>query len=226
MIKEVSIVLPALNEGKTVGKYIRDLKKLKIFREIIVVDNNSIDNTKEEVLKNNAIYTFEKTKGYGAAVKKGLLLASSKYLMTSEPEGSFNAKDALKILKKLDVYDAVFTSRTSNKMNFYLKYGNIFYAKVLSFLFNGPRLTDVGSTFRVFPKSAFDKFKKKINSVGPEFQIELTINLINEKLNIIEIPISHKKRVGNSHYTGTFFDSLIVAIAFTKIVILKFFKII
>jgi len=225
MKKEVSIILPALNEGKTVGKFIRDLRKLNIFREIIVVDNYSTDNTKEEVLKNRAVYAFEKTKGYGAAAKRGLLLASSKYLMTCEPEGSFNAKDSLKILKNLDKYDAVFTSRTSNKMNFYLKYGNIFYAKILSFLFNGPRLTDVGSTFRVFPKVTFDKFKKKINSIGPEFQIELTINLIREKLNIIEIPIKHKKRLGKSHYTGSFFDSLMVAIAFTKIVILKFFKI-
>jgi glycosyltransferase involved in cell wall biosynthesis len=225
MKKEVSIILPALNEGKTVGKFIRDLRKLNIFREIIVVDNNSTDNTKKEVLKNRAVYAFEKTKGYGAATKRGLLLATSKYLMTSEPEGSFNAKDSLKILKNLNKYDAVFTSRTSNKMNFYLKYGNIFYARILSFLFNGPRLTDVGSTFRVFPKVTFDKFKKKINSIGPEFQIELTINLIKEKLNIIEIPIKHKKRFGKSHYTGNFFSSLMVAIAFTKIVILKFFKI-
>ncbi len=223
--KEVSIILPALNEGRTVGKFIKQLKNLKIFKEIIVVDNNSTDNTKKEILKHKVKYLFEKKKGYGAAVKKGLVNASSKYLMISEPEGSFNAKDALIILKKLNYYDAVFTSRTSNKMIFYLKYGNKLYAKILSLLFNGPKLTDVGSSFRVFPKKTFDKFKKTINSEGPEFQIELTINLIREKLKIIEIPITHKKRIGKSHYTGNFIDSLKVVIKFTKIVILKFFKI-
>ena len=40
MKKEVSIILPALNEDKTIGKFIGDLRKLNIFCEIIVVDNN------------------------------------------------------------------------------------------------------------------------------------------------------------------------------------------
>ena len=151
--RTLSIILPALNEEKSISNFIVDLKQLNIFDEIICVDNNSTDNTKNEILKNNVTYLFEDKKGYGAAVKKGLNHAKTDLLMVSEPEGSFVAKDALVLLEKLDIFDAVFTSRTFNEhMIFYLKYGNRLYAKFLSLLFNGPKLSDVGSSFRVFKK--------------------------------------------------------------------------
>jgi glycosyltransferase involved in cell wall biosynthesis len=223
--KTVSIILPALNEEKTVSKFIVELKELGIFDEIITVDNNSTDKTKEQILKNNITYLFEEKKGFGAAVKKGLDYAKSEFLMVCEPEGSFNAKDCIILLKQLDKYDAVFTSRTFNNMIFYLKYGNKIYAKFLSFLFDGPKLTDVGSSFRVFPKSSYDRFKHNLKCIGPEFQLELTINLIRQKTKIIEIPIEHKERIGKSHYTGNFFDSFLVVIKFSKVVFLKFFNI-
>lgn len=223
--KTISIILPALNEEKTISKFIAELKELCIFDEIIAVDNNSTDKTKEEILKNNVTYLFEEKKGYGAAVRKGLDHAKSEFLMVCEPEGSFNAKDCIILLEQLDKYNAVFTSRTFNNMIFYLKYGNKIYAKFLSFLFNGPKLTDVGSSFRVFSKSTYDKFKHTLKYDGPEFQLELTINLIRQKNKILEIAIEHKKRVGKSHYTGNFFDSFLVVIKFSKVVFLKFFNI-
>ena len=117
----LSIILPALNEDQSISNFIVELKKLNIFDEIICVDNNSTDNTKNEIIKNNVTYLFEDKKGYGAAVKKGLNHAKTDLLMISEPEGSFVAKDSLILLSKLDENDAVFTSRTFNKhMIFYL----------------------------------------------------------------------------------------------------------
>lgn len=222
--KSLSIILPALNEESTISKFICELKDLKIFDEIIAVDNNSSDNTKEEIQKNHVTYLFEKNKGYGAAVKRGLDHATTDLLMVSEPEGSFNAKDATLLLKNLENNDAVFTSRTNNKMIFYLKYGNIIYAKFLSFLFCGPKITDVGSSFRVFQKKHYDIFKHTLKYDGPEFQLELTINLFRLRIKIIELQIEHKPRFGKSHYTGNFLDSLNVVLKFTKVVLLKFFK--
>ena len=221
----LSIILPALNEDQSISNFIVELKKLNIFDEIICVDNNSTDNTKNEIIKNNVTYLFEDKKGYGAAVKKGLNHAKTDLLMISEPEGSFVAKDSLILLSKLDENDAVFTSRTFNKhMIFYLKYGNRLYAKFLSLLFNGPKLSDVGSSFRVFKRKNFDLFKDTLKYNGPEFQLELTINLFIKKIKITEIKIEHKPRIGKSHYTGNFFDSLMVVFQFTKVVFLKLFR--
>ena len=47
--KTVTIVLPAYNEDKTISNFIKDLKSLDIYDEIIAVDNNSSDETKNEI---------------------------------------------------------------------------------------------------------------------------------------------------------------------------------
>ena len=60
---------------------------------------------------------------------------------------------------------------------------------------------------------------------GPEFQVELSINLMRQKIKIKQIPIEYKHRIGPSKYTGNFSDSFMVALRFTKVVFLKFFKI-
>ena len=222
--KSVTVVLPAYNEGKTISKFIGDLKKLELFDEIIAVDNNSTDNTKNEILSNNITYLTEKKQGFGASLKKGLDNVKTDLIIVCEPDGSFNANDTIKLLKNSEIYDAVFTSRTDNKMNFYLKYGNKIYAKVLSYIFNGPVLNDVGSSLRLFKREDYYKFNNSLKYRGPELQLELTINLINLGLKIIEIPVEYGKREGKSNYTGNFYSSLIIAIRFTKVVIVKLLK--
>ena len=224
--KTISIVLPAFNEEKSIYKFIKEVKKLKIFDEIIVVDNNSTDGTKKKILQSNIAYYFEKKQGFGAALKTGLDKVKSDLIFICEPDGSFKIKESIKLLKFLESYDAVFTTRTNNKMKFYLRYGNILYAKILSLLFRGPNLSDVGSSFRLFKKNDYVKFKKKLKCDGPEFQIELTINLIKLSLRIVEIPISYGNRLGKSNYTGNFYSSFKVVLKFTKVVILNLFKII
>jgi len=223
--KTVSIVLPAFNEEKSISKFIKEIKNLKVFDEIIAINNNSTDRTRQAIQENNVSYYFEKKKGFGASLKKGLDNSKSELIIICEPDGSFNSSDCIKLLELSKKYDAVFTTRTNSEMNFYLKYGNKLYAKILCLLFNGPSLTDVGSSYRLIKRSDYNKFKKKLKYHGPEFQIELTINLINQNLKIIEIPIYYGKRIGKSNYTSNFYSSLKVAIRFSKVVLLKFFRI-
>lgn len=221
--KTVTVVLPAYNESKSISNFIEDLNNLNIFEAIIAVDNNSTDNTKSEILKNKAIYISEKKQGFGSCLKRGLDNVKTDLVLVCEPDGSFDATDSLIFLKESEKYDAVFSSRTKN-MTSYLKYGNIIYAAVLSFLFKGPKLTDVGSSFRLFKRKDYDTFKHLLKYHGPEFQLELTIHLLRLKIKILEVSVNYKKRIGKSNYTGSFFNSLKVAIKFTKVVIRSFLK--
>ena len=120
--KTVEIILPAYNEEKSIKKYINDLESLNLFDKIVVINNNSTDNTKKEVLKTSAVYLEEKKQGFGAAVKNGLSKISCDIIFISEPDGSFvsSVSDIPKMLKYINNYDAVFTSRTNNNMKFYL----------------------------------------------------------------------------------------------------------
>lgn len=223
--KTISLVLPAYNEGLNISNFINAVKKLNVVDEIIGVNNNSKDNTEQEIKKNNIVYLNADKQGFGAAVKKGLKNCKTDLILICEPDGSFQANDILKLITLINDYDAVFTSRTSSMKNYYLKYGNILYAKILSLVFGGPKLSDVGSSLRLFKKEHLYKFINTLKSDGPELQIELTINFFRLKIKIIEIDINYLDRLGASNYTGNFIGSLKVAIKFTKLVLIKLFKI-
>ena len=60
--KTISLVLPAFNEQINIKQSIEEFLETGVFDEIIVIDNNSSDNTAEEIKKTSATYILEKNK--------------------------------------------------------------------------------------------------------------------------------------------------------------------
>src|SRR5690606_3921080 len=69
--KHIDVVIPAFNEEEAVGLVVRDIPK-ELVRHIVVVNNNSTDNTKAVAEGAGAIVVDELNQGYGAACLKGL----------------------------------------------------------------------------------------------------------------------------------------------------------
>ena len=86
-------------------------------------------------------------------------------------------------------------------------------------------MTDVGCSFRLIKKSTYNLFNKNLNYVGPEFQVELTINLILNTKSIKEIPIKYYTRIGKSNYTGNFYSSFKVASLMLKVILKKYLEV-
>jgi len=217
--KSFSLVLPAYNEESHIKKNIESFFETKIFNEIIVVDNNSTDLTKNEIEKTNAKYLCEKKQGYGAALRKGMEATTGDYIVLCEPDSTFSAKDIHKFLAYIDDFECIFGTRTtkslihkSAKMQFTLRLGNILVAKVLEYLFFGPTLSDVGCTFKVISKQSYEKIKNNLTVVGSEFQPELMINLILKKVKILEIPVNYLEREGKSKITYNFTSSFVLGL--------------
>ena len=217
--KSFSLILPAYNEGLDIKDNIESFIAKKIFDEIIVVDNNSSDETAIEIKKTSCKYIEEKTQGYGAAIRKGMSVSTGDYIVLCEPDGTFIAQDIDKFLAYLDNFECVFGTRTFKsliqdgaKMQFYLRYGNILVAKVLEYLYLGPSLTDVGCTYKVISRNAYDKVKDELKVVGSEFQPELMIRILLKNIKTIEIPVNYLARKGKSKITYNFFVSLKLAI--------------
>ena len=159
-----SLILPAFNEEKSIFNVINSFDKLNIFDEIIVVDNNSTDSTPEIVKSTNAKYILEKVQGYGAAIIRGLDAANTDYVILCETDSTFDAEDTFRFIDLIDKYDCVFGTRTDKnyiyegaKMQHYLRYGNILMAKFLSFLFGGPKISDVGCTYKLLSRNSYKK---------------------------------------------------------------------
>jgi len=207
--KSVSVVFPAFNEQEGIGAAVREFFATGIVDEIVVVDNNSKDNTSNKATEAGARVVLEKRQGYGWASRRALHEAKGDIIIIAEPDGTFAGKDIFKLLAYAQDFDIIFGTRTSKEsiwdganMNLFLRYGNVFVAKLMEYLFNGPCLTDVGCTMKLFRREAIERIKPKFTVGGSHFSPELMILAITSKAKCIEIPLNYRKRVGASKITG------------------------
>src|SRR4030043_940452 len=97
-----------------------------------------------------------KNQGFGWGYRRALKEATGDILIMTEPDGTFEAKDILKLLAYCEDFEVVLGTRTTTiligegaNMGFFLKLGNFVVAKFLEILFNTTQLTDVGCTYRL-----------------------------------------------------------------------------
>lgn len=210
--KKVSVVIPTYNESQTIKKVIDDFFATGFVDEVVVVDNNALGNTKDEVGKTDARLVVETKQGYGHAIMRGLSEASGDLVIMVEADGTFEPRDLHKFLLYSDDFPVVFGTRTSRAaiwsgafMPFPVRFANWLWAKVIEVLYNGPVLTDVGCTYKLLSRGSLEKIKKYFSwSKGDgTFSPELMIWLVRHEKKIIEIPVIYKERVGESGYTGS-----------------------
>lgn len=205
----VQVIFPAFNEEEGIRQAITDFYDTGFVDEIIVVDNNSTDGTRGEILATRATYLSEEQSGYGAALICGLRSATADIIVTCEPDGTFSANDLIKLLIYSDDYDVVFGTRTSKaaiwsgaNMSWLLRIGNVAVAKLLEYLFNGPCLTDVGCTMKLIRREVLQSFADRLTVIGSHFQPQFMIMSIRVFRKVIEIPVKYLPRTGVSKITG------------------------
>ena len=100
----LSILIPCLNEEKTISYCINKAKKfIATFdkkSEILIVDNGSTDKTVIIAKKNGARVVIEKNKGYGSALITGIKHAKGKYIIMGDADGSYDFSNLNSFIKK------------------------------------------------------------------------------------------------------------------------------
>jgi glycosyltransferase involved in cell wall biosynthesis len=212
-------VLPTYNEKDSIEKIIKDYYNTGYVDEVVVINNNAAAGTKEAVEKTRARQIFEKKQGYGFAIRRGFDEAKGDLIVIAEPDGTFRASDLIKLLAYSDDYDMVWGTRTDIRfiekganMKMALRLGNLFVAKMLQFLFNTTRLSDVGCTLKLYKREAIDIIKKHFKIGREHFGVELMVLSALEGFNIVEIPVHYDKRVGRSSVTGHLDKTFVLAI--------------
>ncbi len=203
---ELTILIPALNEEKTIGICVEKAKKYiesnNIEAEVLVIDNGCSDNTVNIAEKLGARVEKVAKRGYGNAIINGSKLANGKYIIMGDADDSYNFLELDDFLKNLRCgYDIVIGNRLSDKMQKgAMKFTHRYIGTpMLSFLIRhkfNMKIKDVNCGLRGYNKEAF----LKLNCMHPgmEFASEMMIKAAKNKLKIIEVPISFYKDKRNS----------------------------
>ena len=201
----LSIIIPAFNEEKTIIKILNKVNKVKIEgveKEIIVVDDCSQDGTLDLLEKNNNLYTLliklQKNGGKGAAVKKGLLRATGKYILFQDADLEYDPNDYIKLIEPVLRFnaDVVMGSRLSAPQftrvyYFWHKVGNRFITLIFNIL-NNTTFTDIYSCYLLF-KSSLIKPQELVTN-GWEQQAEILSIVVSKANSLFEVPISYYGR--------------------------------
>ena len=200
---ELTIVVPAYNEESSIRDTIKSIKRHVPNCEIIVVDDCSKDKTKVIAKQEKVKVLSHKTnKGYGAALKTGLLAAKTKYVAFLDADMTYDPLYfplMLDYAKKLDL-DCIWGNRfagTKNKMPFIRKIGN----KMISLIFWLVTNKDVGdcsSGQRILKKSALKKVDLGTLPDDLDFITALSKRTVSRNLKYKVIPINYDKREGSS----------------------------
>ncbi len=214
-IKELTIVIPCLNEEKTLAIVIRKahraIAKLHIDGDVMVVDNGSTDRSVEIALVEGALIVHCAQKGYGNTLIAGFKAAESKYLLMGDADDSYNFEEIDGFIKYLrEGYDLVIGTRLKGKieqgaMPFLHRYLG---TPVLTFLLNlffGTRISDCNCGMRALTKDAFESLG--LEAGGMEFASEMIVKSGIQRLKIKEIPITlYKDKRGRKAHLNTWRD--------------------
>jgi glycosyltransferase involved in cell wall biosynthesis len=216
--RRVSVVFPAYNEEAGIAAAVTEFGALDPVDEVLVIDNNSRDATAERATAAGARVVAESRQGYGNALRRGLSVAQGDYIVLAEPDGTFMAKDVLKLLTYADDFDLVLGTRTTREliwhganMGWQLRWGNWLVAKLLQVLFGGPSLSDCGCTLRLVRRQAADRLLPHFTVGGSHFLPEMVCLALLQRLRLVEVPVNYRHRIGESKITGSMRTTVRVA---------------
>ena len=202
---KVSVVIPCYNEEKTIEKVItKVLNQKDIVEEVIVIDDNSTDKSKEIISrlseKDSKIKFFfkDKNEGKGSALIKGFELSNEEIILIQDADLEYDPSEYQKLIKPFieSNADVVYGSRFMGGDMVRLHFFWHFIAnKILTFICNivtNLNMSDMETGYKLIKKKYLNMIFLKEKSFGIE--PELTVKLARLRLVFYEVPISYKGR--------------------------------
>ncbi len=197
----VSLVIPVLNEEKTIAAIIDKCSRQPMVKQLIIVNDGSSDNTQsilDKIVRKKPIVTVlhhKQNLGKGAAIKTGLTKVSGKYVMVQDADLEYSPSDIKYLVSEAEKTKngIVFGTRSHHKKKGYLlaQLGNWYLNLMFNLLFR-LNLTDSYTCYKLMPRSVWLKLDLKSN--GFEIDSELLAKLGINGFKVKEIPISYFPR--------------------------------
>lgn len=215
---EVCILIPTLNEAPTIKGLISEFKEMG-YSNIVVMDGNSRDATREIAIDSGARVMMQSEKGKGNALIEAFGNIDSPYILMLDGDGTYTPQDAEKMLAPLsEGYDQVIGNRLIPENQQAFSRLNLFGNQSINRLFKlaqGKFLFDILSGYRAFTSASLKQLHLK--ETGFEIETEISAEAVRNDQKIKIVPIRYFKRPGTNTKLNPFHDGLKITTTIYKL---------
>lgn len=218
----LSIIIPSYNEEKTIEEVIKRVDEIEldgVEKEIILVDDGSIDTTEGKVrrvaqlfsrklenkkseVRNLIFLRHKKNKGKGAAIQTGIKNSSGEIIVIQDADLEYHPRDIPRLVKPIVKKESlvVYGTRLRIKPTFFGKnktpfllhfFGNKFLSLITSLMY-GQKITDMETGHKAFSRAALNGIKLRAKSF--DFEPEITARILKKGIKIREVDIKTNPR--------------------------------
>ena len=210
-MRKLTILIPCHNEERGISKVIhtipmRQLKRLEIMTEVIVIDNNSTDRTVQNARAANAVVIREEKKGKGNAILTGFksVQRGTHFVVMLDGDNTYKSKEIIRMIEPLmnNFCDVVVGSRLSgkikkNSLKFQNRVANWIYTFIVRQFYKA-NVTDVLSGYFAWKKEVLDALAPHLKSEGFEIEMEMITKMKRLGFDMYSVPITYDEREGET----------------------------
>lgn len=211
-LQKIAVVIPCFNEEAGIASVIRgfdrhDLRRNGYLLDIIVVDNNSSDNTATVAHSAGARVISEPLKGKGNALRTGFsgITDDTAYVVMLDGDDTYNPKEIIRMIEPLrnNFCDVIIGSRLGgkmhdNSMHTFNRFGNWLYTMLVRQFYRAS-VTDVLTGYFAWKKAVIEELAPHLQSPGFAIEMEMITKMARLGYEIYSVPISYHPRSGESN---------------------------
>jgi glycosyltransferase involved in cell wall biosynthesis len=193
-----TIVIPAFGEGSAVAEVVSALRQAAAWKEILVIDDGSADDTGARALEAGAVVIRHPyNKGNGAALKTGIRHAAGEWILVMDGDGQHHPNDAVRLVELLGEYDLVIGARApATQATAMRRWGNDLLNRLASYL-SQRAVPDLTSGFRAARREHLVEFLHLLPN-GFSSPTTTTLAFLRAGYNVRFEPIDARQRHGQS----------------------------
>lgn len=210
-MNKITVLIPCYNEAEAIADVIakvpaQDLQALGYGVEVLVVDNNSTDNTAEIARVAGARVVHEGKKGKGNAIRTGFYSLSddTDFVVMLDGDDTYRADEILRLVEpiKSGFAQVILGSRimgdiSEGSMHRLNRFGNVMYSWLVRTVYRVP-VTDVLTGYYAWSIEAVKELRPHLQSTDFAIEMEMTTKMARLRQRIYSVPISYDSRQGDS----------------------------
>jgi len=216
---KLSVVIPVYNERATLEEILYRVQSVDIEKEIILIDDNSRDGSRELLQQlaasaaqsppavvtlprtghplrtdNLRVFLQEQNRGKGAALRRGFQEARGELVVVQDADLEYDPQEYFKLLEPIEkgMADVVYGSRFlggPHRVLYFWHYVTNRFLTLLSDAFTGLNLSDVWTCYKVFRREVLESIELREDRFGIE--PEITAKVAAGNWRVYEVPISY-----------------------------------